>query len=67
MIDVSGSMSSNGRMQAAINAAQAVLATFSNNDFVGFIQFSGSASPLLNGQIKRATTEYKEELKNAID
>jgi Mg-chelatase subunit ChlD len=67
IIDVSGSMSSNNRIATAIAAAKAAVNTFSNNDFIGVIKFSSSASSLVNGQIKRATTSYKNRLIAAID
>lgn len=54
-------------MTTAIAAAKAVINTLSNNDFVGVIKFSSSANSLVNGQIKRATTQYKEQLVTAID
>jgi hypothetical protein len=60
-------MSNNNRITTAIAAAKAVVNTFSNNDFIGVIKFSSSASSLGNGQIKRATTTYKEQLIAAID
>ena len=60
MIDISGSMANNNRMTSAISAAKAVVNTFSNNDFIGVIKFSSNANSLINGRIKRATTEYKQ-------
>ena len=56
MIDVSGSMNTANRITVAKNAAKAVVETFSNNDFVGVIQFSGTASALVSSSIMRATT-----------
>mmetsp|Transcript_10206 Transcript_10206/g.8953 ORF Transcript_10206/g.8953 Transcript_10206/m.8953 type:complete len:116 (-) Transcript_10206:805-1152(-) len=44
LIDTSGSMSSQGKMKLAINAAKKVLGTLTEHDYFGIIDFNASAS-----------------------
>ena len=47
VIDVSGSMNNNGRLELALDAAITVIKTLTNSDFVTVIVFSDSAQQLL--------------------
>ena len=55
IIDRSGSMDG-ARISIAKDAANAVIDTLSNNDFIGVVQFSSSASALDVNRVERATS-----------
>ena len=55
IIDISGSMSGT-RLTLAKEAAKSVVNTLSNNDFVGIVTFSSTATNLGPNRITRATS-----------
>ena len=55
IIDVSGSMSDGSRMSLAKDAAQSVVSTLGNTDFVGLVKFESSAEKVYSKRILRAT------------
>lgn len=59
MIDTSGSMDGK-RLLIAKDAANAVVNTLSNSDFVGVINFSNEANNIYSNHIMRATSKVKE-------
>ena len=67
MMDVSASMANEGRIDSVKEATKTIIDTLSSNDFVGVIAFSTTAKSLLNNNIRRATSVFKEELKSTID
>ena len=61
MIDTSGSMDGK-RLLIAKDAANAVVNTLSNSDFVGVINFSSKANNIYSNHIMRATSKVKESI-----
>lgn len=55
VIDVSGSMATAGRMTAAITAATAAIATFTEYDYAAVVKFNSSASSAQTQMIQMTT------------
>lgn len=64
IVDVSGSMSTGSRMSLAIEAAQNVVNTLGNTDFVGVVKFDSSSYQVYSDKILRATTQVKADLES---
>lgn len=59
LLDVSGSMEADYKLESAKEALISVINTLSNNDFVGVATFSDSATTLQSSGLFRATSENK--------
>uniref|UniRef100_A0A7S3GFG5 VWFA domain-containing protein n=1 Tax=Palpitomonas bilix TaxID=652834 RepID=A0A7S3GFG5_9EUKA len=68
LIDKSGSMGQYGRMDKAIEAAQAVISTSSANDYISVVQFSSTAGTpaCFPSRLVRATSDNKQALKDFV-